>query len=275
MAQIDDTPDAPESAGQQAEPTTQAAEPEITEQAGVVTPPPDAQVSAPAEEQPPQLTADEIIRQAEERSFQRTASWIGRRDKDLLDNIGNLINSRIPKQQYQPPPQPKVDPAALLDNPGEALRQMGFVSAADVPRLVHETIGQATAAEQRYNADLIQNAAALMDSDPMFADKNLGNAVVNEIQQSFATIDRRLPPQVAAQLLVNGAVTNIARKATMAKSNPLAGNKPVSGPMGTVKPPVAPAAKAKPIKLSAETAALAKRWNYSQDDLARVFGTEI
>lgn len=234
------------------------------------------QDGAQAQQPPPAPTAEEIRRQASEEAFQRVASWIGRRDKDLMDNLGNLINSRIPPPQQQPP-APPVDAAAILERPDAAMQQMGYVKASDIPRIINDTIGQQTAAEQRYNAEVVQQTAALMDADPIFQGeegKKLGAEAIEEIQKGFRTLDKRLPPQIAAQLLLNGAVAGVSRKRILTKPNAFAGKTPVKGPMGTVTPPVATPAKAKAPKLSADAAALAKRWGYSEEDISKVFASE-
>lgn len=217
-------------------------------------------------QQPPPLSQDEIIRQAEERAFQRMASWQGRRDKDLFDNLGNLIDSKIKQATPQQQPTP-VDPATFLENPEAYLQKA-------VPKILQAEVSKVTQAEQTFNTELIRNAASRMDSDPLFADKELGNAVVQEIQKNFNSISRRLPPDVAAQLLVSDAVANVMRQRAATKTNPLAGNRPSGMPIGTIKAPPAPTPKVKPVKLSESAAALAKRWNYSTEDIAKVFGEQ-
>lgn len=247
-------------AGIESEPTP---EPDQTPE-----PTPDAEPEPePTPQTPTPPTTDEIVRMAEERAFQRMASWQGRRDKDLFDNLGNLIDSRLRTAVPPPQPPPSTDPATVLENPDGWLR-------TQVPRLLDEVVNQRNQAEQQFNTELIRQAASAMDNDPLFTDKTLGNAVVEEIQRNFTSVNRNVPPAVAAQLLVNASLANVVRKQAQTRTNPLAGNKPASGPMGTVKPPSVPAQKAKPVKLTAEASALAKRWNYSDEDVARVFGEQ-
>uniref|UniRef100_A0A6M3LM82 Uncharacterized protein n=1 Tax=viral metagenome TaxID=1070528 RepID=A0A6M3LM82_9ZZZZ len=255
----DDTLVAPPE-GQEPEPTPQPTpEPEPAPEQTPEPPPP-----------PPPPTQEEIMRQAEERAFQRMASWQGRRDKDLFDSLGNLIDSRLRSNQPPPVPSPPSDPATILENPdawAEAKLREAF------PRILDQEVQRRTQQDTQHTSEVVRQAGAIMDSDPLFQDKELGSEVIAEIQKNFNTV-RGLQPNVAAQLLVSNAVSAAFRKRTLTKTNPLAGNRPVTGPMGTVKPPVAPVAKPKPVKLSEEAAALAKRWNYSAEDISKVFGNE-
>jgi hypothetical protein len=253
-----DTPVAPEPSGQPPEPTPAEPIPEPTPE-----PIPEPAPTPPPE---PQLSSAEIMEQASERAFQKMASWQGRRDKDLFDNLGNLIDNRL-RTQTPPPPPPSTDPATMLENPDAWARTV-------VPRILDEEVSRRTQADKNFNTELIRQAAAAMDNDPLFEDKELGNSVVAEIQKNFNSVNRQLHPSVAAQLLVSGAVANVFRAKAGTKVNPLAGNKPGGGPIGTVKPPPAVAPKAKPVKLSESAAALAKRWNYSPEDIAKVFGEQ-
>lgn len=232
----------------------------------------DQQQAPPPPPPPPPLTPDEIIQRAEERAFQRMASWQGRRDKDLFDSLGNLIDSRLRTQQ-PPPPPPASDPATILENP-DAWAEGKLREA--LPRILDQEVQRRTEQEQRHAGEVIRHAGAMMDGDPLFQGaegQKLGNEVIGEMQKNFGSV-RGLNPQVAAQLLVSNAVASIVRKKAGLQTNPLAGNKPTTGPIGTVKPPPAPAVKPKPVKLSSEAAALAKRWNYNEEDIARVFGED-
>jgi len=253
----DDTPQAPESSGQPPEPTPEP------------TPTPEPEPPPTPEPTPPPPTPEQIAEMASEKAFQKIASWQGRRDKDLFDNLGNLIDTKIRGAAPQPE-QPRTDPATVLENPDAWLRNT-------VPKILHDEVARITKQDQEFNSELIRNAAATMDSDALFKGEEgqkLGNAVVAEIQKNFNSVDRNVNPAVAARLLVSDAVVSVMRQNIGKKENPLAGNRPVAGPMGTVKPPVSGMPKAKPPKLSESASALAKRWNYSAEDIARVFGEQ-
>jgi hypothetical protein len=199
------------------------------------------------------------------------ASWQGRRDKDLFDSLGNLIDSRLRAVQPLPLPSVPSDPATILENPdawAEAKLREAF------PRILDQEVQRRTQQDTQHASEVVRHTGMLMDSDPLFQDKELGGEVIGEIQKNFNTV-RGLNPDVAAQLLISNAVAAVYRKKTITKTNPLAGNRPATGPIGTVKAPVALVAKPKPIKLSDAAMELKKRWNYTDEDLAKVFGDEV
>lgn len=234
-------------------------EPVVTEEVEPVVKP----ATEPVVLTPPPLSQDEIMELATERAFQRMTTWIGRRDVALLSNMGREIDARV--QRIVPsPPSRSTEPAEMLEDPDKWARSI-------VPRIIDEEISKRTQADQSFNTELIRQAVGFMDNDPLFADKELGSEVIGEITKNFGTVDKRFPPTVAAQLLVNKALANVIRQRTFTKTNPLAANKPIIGPLGTITAPVVAAAKPKPIKLSESAAALAKRWNYSPEDIARIF----
>jgi hypothetical protein len=194
---------------------------------------------------------------AADKAFQRMASWQGQREKALFDSIGNLIEARLPKQASQP-----EENVTIEENPEAWARKI-------VPQILDDVLIQKTKAEQTFNASLIQETAALMEADPLFRDQTLGNEVVQEIQRNFG-VAKGLNPKVGAELLVGKALREVTRHRSLAKTNPLAGNQPVKGPMGTVTAaPVKP--NVKPVKLTEEAENLKKRFGYSEEDIARIF----
>jgi len=217
------------------------------------------------EPEPISPTIKKMIEQAAEGTFQRVASWQGQREKGLFDALGNLIDSRLSNISTSPSPSSPETLATIDEDPEAWARTV-------VPRIFDEEINKRTQAEQKFNADIIQHAAAVMDADPLFADKDLGNEVVSEIQKNFGTVNKQLPPDAAAQLLVNTALTGVIRKKMLEKINPLAKNRPATDPLKTITAPITPASKPKGIKLSKEAQKLKERFGYSDDDIARVFG---
>jgi hypothetical protein len=217
--------------------------------------------------QPQSPTPDEIIRQAEERAFQRTASWLGRRDKDLIDNIGNLIEQRLKTAVPAPQTTEKTDINSLLENP-DAWAESKLRTV--VPQIFDQELQRRTKAEQQYTTELIKNAGSIMDSDPLFNDKEFGKQVIEEVQKGFGSLDKRLPPDVNAQLVINNAITSVYRKQALTKKNALAGNQP-GKTVGTITPPATQKTTVKAPKLSDTAQSLAKRWGYSNEDLAKLF----
>jgi hypothetical protein len=215
--------------------------------------------------EPVQLTPEQIMAQAEERAFQRMASWSGRRDKELLDTIGGLIDQKFQRtQQIEAEP---TEPASILDDPdGWAERKIRQLA----PKVMYEEQTRISTADKNYTSALIQNAGRMMDNDPLFADKEFGGQVIEEIQAQFNNINKQLPPDVNAQLLINSAVANIYRKKGV-KTNALSGNTGVKTGVGGISSSGKTPAPAKAPKLSPDAQRLAQRWNYKAEDLERVF----
>ena len=217
---------------------------------------------------PVTLTQEDIIKQAEERAFQRMASWQGRRDKDFFENLGTVIDTKL--RNIQPQPQPvveQIDPSKFIENPGQVLSQM---LEREVPNILQRTIAKQSAAEQAFNSEVIRHAAGVMDSDPLYSDKELGNAVVAEIQKNFGNVNKRLPSDAAAQLLVSTALANVVRQRASVKTNPLAGNKPHTGPMGTIGAPAVAKASPAPVKLDDTTKRMAAFLGVSEAEAAKM-----
>ena len=246
-------------------------------------PTPEPEPEGPAEQEPapepepepepagPPPTSEDIIKQAEERAFQRTASWIGRRDKDLIDNIVARLRPPPPPPAPPPPRDPSASMDALVENPD------GWVEEkirASLPHIIDQDNQRRQQAEQIYTAEIIRHAGGMMEADPQFEDKEFGKEVIAEVKAGYATLDKRIPPQFGAEMLLNRAIVNVHRKRTLEKKNPLAGNTPgkvVSG----VKPPPAANPKVKVPPLSEGAQKLAKRWGYKEEDLAKVFGEQV
>ncbi len=86
-------------------------------------------VIEPVIEPPKVLTPEEI----EERAFQRSASWMGRREKEfsynILRNVTQVLDQRL--SQLRPEaPDPKTDLATIFDNP-DAWARTEVSTAAD------------------------------------------------------------------------------------------------------------------------------------------------
>lgn len=244
-----DTQAPPEDSGQVAEPIAETApEPETTPEP---TP------------EPVQLTPEEI----EERAFQRTASWMGRREKEFSDNIlrnvTQVLDQRLSQIRPEPAPTP-TDVASVFDNPDAWLEK-------SVPKIFEKEITRRSNAEKSFTAEIIRHAGQQMDSDPLFENKEFGNEVIGEIQRNFGSIDKRMPADLAARMLVTDAVTNIYRKKIGTKQNPFSGNKP-GNVQGTIKAPVKSVAKEPPIKLDNMAKKVAEWFGNTEEDVRKMLG---
>ena len=232
---------------------TNTGEPVVPEQ-----PPAEPVIGSPPP--PPPLTPEEI----EERAFQRTTSWLGRREKEFSDNIlrnvSQLLESKLAHLRGPEEPAPVGSSTDIFDNPDKWARTV-------IPKILHEEISKQTKAEQNFNTEVIRHAANLMDSNPLYTDKTLGNEVVAEIQKGFHSVNRSLPPDVAAELTVNRALAKVIAARTAVKANPLTGNTPVTG-IGTIKPSgVAPTGKAPPVKLDDIAKKVASWFGNTEEDV--------
>jgi hypothetical protein len=215
-----------------------------------------------APQTPPPLTPDEIIQRAEERAFQRTASWMGRRDRELIDNVTNMIDQKM-RSMIPPQPAPASDPTQLLENPDLWAEQK-------IPQIIDRYVATRTQAEQSYMANVIKNAGGMMDSDPLFADKDFGAEVIAEVQKQIGHIDKRQSPDIAARLLVNDAIAAVYRQKTSVKTHPLGGNVPGKAPAGQTPPVGNKGSSPKMPKLSDVSMRMVKQWNYDPETVAKL-----
>jgi hypothetical protein len=218
------------------------------------TPESDPVVEQP-EETPAFATQNEIAEHVS-RGTNEIKTWIGRRDKDLFDQIGTLIDERMSKKIETPEDLSNK----LLEDPVNTIRQ-----------IMTETQTADQSKAQQHTTKTFESLGVLMDSDPLFEDKELGGQLVEEVKKQFQSgqIDTRLSPEAAAKVLYAESLTSVMRGRK--KPNALGKNKPGQA-TGALTPGV-PASKTAPKvpDLDAETKKWADKWNYSQEDLARVF----
>ena len=209
----------------------------------------------PIEPEPPvQLSADEIV----EKAFQKTASWMGRRDTDLLTNVGNLIEQKMGRMAPEPTP---ASPETVFDAPDQWFNTK-----------YQQLKEKETQDQVNYNNTMFKTAGSIMDTDPIFTDKGLGTEVIEEVKKIAPMIDRRIPADTAGNVLIKDALVNVYKRRAEKKINPLSKNTPTKTPLGTITPPAPKPIKSKAPKLSPLAAEMAKKWNYNEDDLKKVFG---
>jgi hypothetical protein len=125
-----------------------------------------------------------------------------------------------------------------------------------------------------YNNELVRNIGTIVGQDSLFAgeeNKDTAKEVLDELTARVTQVDRRLPPEVAARMVMNDSIASVYRKKLGTKTNPLAGNKPITTPTGIIHPPATPPRAVKAVKLSADAEMLAKKWGYKQEDIAKLF----
>lgn len=226
----------------------------------VVEPPPEAA-------QPPQLTPEQIIERAAEVSFQKMASWQGRRDKEFLTNISQMIESRVPPAQTPSPAPPSMDPATLLENPDAWLEQAA-------PKILTKLAQKEQAKVEQYNNEIVRHIGITISNDPIFAgdenevNKETRKAILDEVTANISKVDRSIPPNIAARMVYNDAISGIYRKTINARVNPLAKNTPMTGPSATLTPPVHTPPKARPVVLDDVAKAFKNAYKLTDEEVA-------
>ena len=240
---VDTTPAPAETSAEPTEPTEVQEEQSVEEQ--------------PVEEAPPAYITPDQMQEALSKQDASFRSWLGRRDKETLNHIGNVINQKLAKQE-----SPDEVSTRLLENPREVIRSE--MQAYESERTQKQT--------SHLNSTM-DTVGMIMESDPLYLDKTLGNEVVAEIKQMVQTnkINPNLPPEAAGKLALADAVVNVYRRRAGVKTNPLSANAPANTGPG-LAPPAKPAVKVKMPQLDEVTKKMAEKWGYNAEDLARVYG---
>jgi hypothetical protein len=187
---------------------------------------------------------------------------MGRRDKDLTTQIGGVIDERLRAQQ--PPPSPEEVSTQILERPTETIGS-----------IVDERLNQRDQQYQSHVTNTMTQVANLMDSNPLYNDKDLGNEVVESIkaQVQDGKVHLGVDPENAGSIILGNALADVMRKRASKKVNPLGTNTPTGG-SGTLKPPAVKKKAPKVATLDERTQKMAKHWGYSQEDLAKIFPAE-
>lgn len=215
-------------------------------------------VEEPIVEEPQiQYMTPEQVAETVSRETNQLKTWLGRRDKDLLNQVGNIIDERLSKKMETP----EELSSKLLEDPVNTIRE-----------IMTETQNQQTTKTQQHSTDTLTHLGTMMDSDPLYQDKDLGNELVDEVKKQFQTgkVDESLSPQAAAKVVHAEALANVLR--ARKKANPLKANQPGSS-TGTIMPGTS-SVKTTPKMpdLSEDTKKWAKKWGYSDKDLIRIYG---
>lgn len=213
----------------------------------VAEPPPET----PPAEPPPEMTP-------EEKRDHDMRSWIGRRDAEIrteMDRRDQALLAAIQEGRAIPetPPTETPDPSV------------------DADAWLEHKLQQKVTTAQQFNEKLIRTGAAILQQDEMVkADPKLADEIYQEIQSGRVPIMRTLTPEAAADIAIAKAKSNILTKRATIKPNPLAGNTPVTTPVGGITPPAAPAAPAVKVpKMSSLATAAAKRWGMTDEEVAK------
>jgi hypothetical protein len=218
----------------------------------------------PAEPEPvePQFMTTDQVAEAVSRGTNETKTWLGRRDKDLLGQIGTIIDERLSKKVETP----EELSSKLLEDPVTTIKQ-----------IMSETQANDQSRYQAHNQEVFNIIGNNMDSDPLYnKEDGLGEELVEEVKKQFQSgkLNTDVSPSAAAAILQSEALANVVRNRQQHKASPLAGNAPAAG-TGTLTPGATNTAKKiKMPTLQPETLALAKKWGYTDEALAKLYGSE-
>ena len=185
----------------------------------------------------------------EDKILQKFQSWQGRRDAQMRSEIVTEIMGQITQaapKLFTPaaPVEPEDLTTRLLNDPRGTL-----TSIMEENRRSVEQKGQ----------DYVKNLASIMDSDADLRDnQEVGMAIIEKLKT--IPYDPALPSNVAADLAFNKAKSMVYGEKIRTRTNPLAGNQPITAPVGTATPP-------------ATTTAIKPKANVDED--VRSFGKRI
>lgn len=225
----------------------------------------DGSTQAPSQTAPITFTqeqADALVASAVEKATQDFRTWSGRRDKALIDQLATTIDERITQRPITGTGEPAPGEQFDFDNP-----------AASIDKILSKREQKKQVDAQRYNDAAITGIGRYMDSDPIFKDQEFGQKVLNATLQNIGNMRRDVPPDIAAQLLVKDAVIAVGKDKIVGSKNPLDKNTGAKQPFGSES---APSGQKQKIdyngpKLSESAAKLAAKWNYSPEDLNKLF----
>jgi len=206
-----------------------------------------------------QEQVDALVDTAVQKSSQDVKTWLGRRDKALIDQIAGTIDERL--STFKPHTGDGIAPADFdFENP-----------AASIDKIVTLREQKKQSEAQKFNDAALAGMGRYMDSDPMFKDQEFGKQVIEGAIQNIGRLRRDVPPDVAGQLLIKDTILSLSREKISGR-NPLdknTGPKPLFGSEGP--PGGGPKKSVTPPKLSAEAQKLAERFGYDTEALIKLF----
>lgn len=225
--------------------------PEPTESPTLPTEPPAEPPAEPVAEPPAESSEDVLLHKLQ--------SWAGRREKELKEEILGTI------QPYLTQNAPAEVPPAEAPDPSQ-----------DADAWFEHKLQERVSAENQYNDTLIRTGTAIVQQDELVkADQTLANEIYEEVRSGRVAINRRLPAEEAAAAVVAIAKANVLSRRFLKKPNPLEKNQPNTAPVGSVAPPAAPATPTVKVpKMSPLASKAAKRWGFSDEEIAEALKNE-
>lgn len=198
-------------------------------------------------------------------------AWVGRRDKKLREDYDQKLNQLVgliqplvqqqmqPQTAYQPAPAApsyqdiKPEDLDFINDPQGSFHKLAERFATDfVPRYNQQFAQQ----QQQKATQVMTGIEFLAKNDPVIKDdatRILEIAKSIPVPQNFDQMDAT----TASRYIFTQAQNVALREKVQKKFNPLAGNKPVNKPIGTVAPSANSTPSKPKVSLSAELAAAA------------------
>lgn len=229
---------------------------------------PDAEGAPDADPQPPDPTpegqdTETLVKTVTDAVTHNMQSFMGRRDKALIDGITKNFDSIVEKKVGA---YTHTEAPAASDFNWE--KPMESVEAAFSKLRQKEQVQ-----DQEFQENLINGMGSYMDNNPMFKDQEFGKQVLETAMRNFGTARRDVDPKVAGQMLVQDATMQVIH-AQKEGTNALSGRPTPTAPSGSVTAPddVTPKQEATMPKLSEHAKKLVDRYGYSAEDVQKILG---
>jgi len=235
------------------------------------TEPQDAPAEPAGGDQPTESSSqpiqDDLVRTVTEAVTHNLQSFMGRRDKALADTITKNFDSIVEKKMKAYTHAEPKEPAEFdWQNPQQAIRQV-----------FTELKQEETQQERHFKENLLNGVGGYMDNNPLFQDKELGQAVLQTVLENVKAGNLRtdIAPDIAGQMLVQDATMSVIA-AQKKNSNALSGRPLPNAPNGSVNAPAGggPKQEIRMPKLSAEAQKLVDRFGYSAEEVTKILGDE-
>lgn len=192
------------------------------------------------------------------RMQQSTQTWLGRRDKELIDTFTEQINSLKPKKT------PEEQQSEFYDDPEKAMEQF-------MARKQNERIAFAKSIESKIiskmNSNYVENGQKT----------EAGEVVAKNVVELFKNFDidqhKDLSPERAADLIISKAEASAFKEISKQPRTAFDGREPTDKKLGSSDGKKAGTKETSHVNIESDRARrLAEKWGYKEDDLAKLFG---
>ena len=229
--------------------------------------------SAPPAEGSPQLTQEELVKTVADTVTHNLQSFMGRRDKALIDGITNnfdgIVEKKLSAYTHNLPNAGANNMDNIefdYENPMAAVEQ----AAENTFKRLRQ---QETTEAAQFQEDVLNGIGQYMDNNPMFKDQEFGKRVIEHAMRNIGNANRSVDGRTAGQMLVQDTTLNLIAE-EKAGSNALSGRPAPTGSPGSVGPPPAgePPREPQMPKLSEHAQKLVDHYGYSTEEVIKILG---